>query len=102
MALSSRTKLILTEALADQTAGNEVVNKLNSAVVSAYSPTPQAPVVPVAVTYTSGSAPTITGDAITVADSTTPTVVELHAYCTALKANIASIEAVLLANGLVT
>jgi hypothetical protein len=67
-----------------------------------YTPTVQSPVVPVAVTYSSGSAPTITGDAITIADSTTPTVVELLAYCTALKANIASLQSVLHANGLNT
>lgn len=56
------------------------------------------------VTYTSGSAPTA-NDALTVADSTTPTVVELLEYCaelhnliTELKTDITNVRTTLLAS----
>lgn len=55
------------------------------------------------VTYTSGSAPTA-NDALTVADSTTPTVVELLEYCaelhnliTELKTDVTNVRTTLLA-----
>lgn len=55
--------------------------------IVAYAPT-------VTATYTSGSAPTVTG-AITIANSATPTVVELLKYCTELQAKINQLSAAL-------
>lgn len=44
----------------------------------------------VTVTYTSGSAPTVSG-AVTIADATTPTVVELLDYIVELQAKVTAI-----------
>ncbi len=70
----------------------------NISVVSAQ----QTAMTSVAVTVTTGALPTITLNAITISASATPTVVELLAFCTALKANIDSLQAILHAHGLTT
>lgn len=81
-------------------ASGKVVKVNNVQVVGAQ----QANQVSVAVTYTSGSAPTITGNAITIADGTSGganvTIPELLSFCTALKANVGSILTALKAHGL--
>lgn len=46
----------------------------------------------ITVTYTSGSAPAADGS-LTVANSATPTVVELLAFCEELNASVASLDA---------
>jgi hypothetical protein len=53
----------------------------------------------VTMTYTSGSAPAVTG-ALTVANSATPTVVELLKYCTELQAKLTAINTILESHGL--
>lgn len=102
MSLSGRTAQIIKVALADLDAAAELVAKINADPTSV---SPSSPVTPVAVTFTAGGTPTVyttpTG-ALTIANSTTPTVVELLAYCDELRGNIAELQAVLLAQGLVT
>ena len=53
----------------------------------------------VTMTYSAGSAPTVTGT-LTVSNAATPTVVELLKYCTELQAKLVLITAVLEAHGL--
>lgn len=79
MSVSSRTKRIVREALADEVAGDEVTTKLIAVKGAALTP--------IVVTPTTGSLPTASG-AITIANTGTPTVVELLAYCTDLKAQV--------------
>jgi hypothetical protein len=61
----------------------------------------QPAVVPVAITYTSGSHAAATG-ALTIAAEATPTVQELLTFCVELLANVTSLQAVLHAHGLTT
>lgn len=64
----------------------------------------QTAVTPVAVTFTASTPATYgtpTG-ALTVADGTAPTVVELLKYCDELRGNIVALQAVLHAHGLTT
>ncbi len=66
---------------------------------------PQAPSVPVAVTFTAGGTPTEyttpTG-ALTVANSAAPTAGELLKYCDELRGNVLQLQAILTAQGLTT
>lgn len=99
MSLSGRTSRVLKQALADNQAGNEIVTSLNA---DAPGVSPSSHVTPVAVTFTANTPATYgtpTG-ALTVADGTTPTVVELVKYCDELRKNILDISAVLLAHGI--
>jgi hypothetical protein len=68
MAVSSRARRALKTACADSTAGNEVADKLIQVKAAA--------IAALTITPTSGTLPTPNG-AVTVADTTTPTVVEL-------------------------
>ena len=61
----------------------------------------QALVGDIAVTYTSGSAPAASG-ALTIADATTPTVVELLDFCEELNAKVAALTDILEAHGLMS
>lgn len=59
----------------------------------------QSAVADITVTVTSGSEPTPNG-ALTIADSTTPTVVELLEYCRELRAKVEALADVLQYHGL--
>ncbi|SIO38154.1 hypothetical protein SAMN05444166_4245 [Singulisphaera sp. GP187] len=98
MALSSRLRNLLGIALADKAGAVELVTAVDAAANG--TPTaPSAAVAAITVTATTGVLPTANGT-VTVADAATPTVVELLDYCTELKAKVAAINAVLLAQGL--
>ncbi|MDR3635695.1 MAG: hypothetical protein P4L84_17970 [Isosphaeraceae bacterium] len=103
MALSGRSRKALELACASYPAGNEIANAIDAA--SGDLGTPSTPVTPVAVTFTAGGTPTeyaTPAGTLTVANSTTPTVVELLNYCNELRGNIASLQAILHAHGLTT
>jgi hypothetical protein len=68
MAVSARTKDYIRNALADRPAADEVASKLIQVKAAA--------IAALTITPTSGTLPTPNG-AVTVADTTTPTVVEL-------------------------
>ena len=63
--------------------------------------TRQALVADITVTYTAGSAPAVDG-AITVANSATPTVVELLEFCEELKTKVNALADILEAHGLMS
>lgn len=103
MALSGTTRRIVTLALANVLAGKELCDAIDAA--SGDLGTPSTPVTPVAVTFTAGGTPsayTAPTGAVTIANSTSPLVTELLDYCNELRGNIAEIQAVLLAHGLVS
>lgn len=107
MSISGHLNGVLQVAFADIPAANECAAILNTAQADteAALPAKVAPVVPVVVTFSAGGTPanyTTPVGTLTIANSTTPTVVELLEYCDELRGNIASLEAVLLAAGLVT
>lgn len=64
------------------------------------SPRKGVAAVAIATTYTSGSRPSVTG-AQTIANSSTPTVVELLKYCSELQAQIDAANAVLRSYGMI-
>jgi hypothetical protein len=102
VAITAKTTNIMKVAFANPQAATEVISVLNDV---AGSGSPSSPVTPVALTFTAGGIPsayTSPTGAVTIANSTTPTVVELLDYCNELRGNVAALEAVLLAQGLVT
>lgn len=102
MALSGRTKRVLEQAMADKPSSDELYNAVNAA--SGDLGTPSTPVTPVVVTFTANT-PASYGtptNAVTVADGTALVAAEVFAYLDNLRANIASLQAILHAHGLTT
>jgi hypothetical protein len=101
MALSQKTRNALAIALTSTDSADELIGELLGGNETSKS----AAVTPVAVTFTGGGTPatytTPTG-ALTIADGTAPTAVELLKYCDELRGNIVALQAVLHAQGITT
>jgi hypothetical protein len=96
MAISNRTAQVLRESLADLAAAQDLVTALNGAA------SPQAPVVPVVITYTASASSYTPVGTLTIANGGTPTNTELLELCLELKRNITQLEAVLVGAGIVS
>jgi alanine dehydrogenase len=90
MAVSQKTKRIVEQALADPAAAKELSDKLIQAKATA--------IAAITVTPTAGSLPTANG-AVTIANTATPTVVELLEFCVELNAKVDALRAALTGAG---
>jgi hypothetical protein len=84
MAVSQKTKRIVEQALTDKAAAKELTDKLIQ--------TKAAAIAAIVITPTTGSLPTPNG-AVTIANTATPTVVELLELCVELNAKVDALRA---------
>ena len=95
MALSAHAQRILRDVFADPSTSKEVIDALGATMASKSSP-----VQPVAVTYTTGNPNYTASGAVTVANGASPTNAELLDIALELRANVASLQAILHSHGL--
>jgi hypothetical protein len=83
--------------MADRAVADELITELDLA-----GGTPGTPVSPVAITWTASNPSYTATGALTIANGSTPTVVELQKFCLELLANVTQIQALLHAHGITT